>query len=245
MVQMCCVGLLRRPSTHQSPHGGLASPGRFNRPDTRWGHAVTAPEMVTRDAEGGVPPPVYPVLQPPISRRNLIRSAAGLSVAGAVLGPGLFTAEAFAPGGLLSSAAAATTTHVALSRAAFEQAIGDSFTVRSRTCTQIMRLDSVQSLSGMAAGEPAEGESAGEPAAGESAGKSARESAAGKSAGQSVASESSDAQFALIFASDHPSQLDQGTYGFRHRTIGAFPLFIVPMAAVGDPRRYEAIVNCR
>jgi len=48
--------------------------------------------------------------------------------------------------------------------------------------------------------------------------------------------------FALAFAADDNTALDQDTYVASHDVLGQFPLFIVP-GAVSPRRTYSAIVN--
>lgn len=47
--------------------------------------------------------------------------------------------------------------------------------------------------------------------------------------------------FSLTFAGPADRRLLQGTYPLRHATLGAFDLFIVPIAAEAEVVRYEAV----
>ena len=50
--------------------------------------------------------------------------------------------------------------------------------------------------------------------------------------------------FSITFSGSGAERLDQGTYDFRHASVGTFPLFIVPVDLVeGGTQTYEAIFN--
>jgi hypothetical protein len=54
---------------------------------------------------------------------------------------------------------------------------------------------------------------------------------------------SSDDSFSMVFrgARDHP--LHQATYSVGHRSLGTFPLFVVPIYPEADALNYEAVFN--
>ena len=58
-------------------------------------------------------------------------------------------------------------------------------------------------------------------------------------AGSGVAAPSGET-FSVLFQAPAAQVLRQGTYELEHRAFGAFPLFIVPMAAEGGLQTYEA-----
>lgn len=47
-------------------------------------------------------------------------------------------------------------------------------------------------------------------------------------------------QFSLVFHGSATPHLPQGTYLVRHREMGAFALFLVPIGPEGDELQYEA-----
>jgi len=47
--------------------------------------------------------------------------------------------------------------------------------------------------------------------------------------------------FSIVFRGPLEPALGQGGYRFEHEQIGTFELFIVPIAADADGRRYEAV----
>ncbi len=49
--------------------------------------------------------------------------------------------------------------------------------------------------------------------------------------------------FSIIFRGAHARPLEQGTYRFTHRSIGAFDLFIVPVGKDDKGLLYEAVFN--
>ncbi len=49
--------------------------------------------------------------------------------------------------------------------------------------------------------------------------------------------------FALVFRGEVNDRLNQGTYRFEHAALGAFDLFIVPVAQDLTGRYYEAVFN--
>jgi hypothetical protein len=49
--------------------------------------------------------------------------------------------------------------------------------------------------------------------------------------------------FVLRFRGPARRPLAQGTYTLRHASLGAFPLFLVPMGGNGGTRVYEAVIN--
>jgi hypothetical protein len=59
---------------------------------------------------------------------------------------------------------------------------------------------------------------------------------------RATAADQAERSFSLLFSAPSQPMLAQGTYRFEHREIGAFWLFIVPMAPAA-PARYEAIFN--
>jgi len=57
------------------------------------------------------------------------------------------------------------------------------------------------------------------------------------------ASEKCKEPFSLIFEGPDSTPLDQGTYVFEHSSIGAQPIFMVPLSQSNGMRRYQAIFN--
>lgn len=51
--------------------------------------------------------------------------------------------------------------------------------------------------------------------------------------------------FSLLFRDRHRKPLQQDTYRMEHPVLGAFDLFLVPMADNGGPRHHVAIINRR
>ncbi len=49
--------------------------------------------------------------------------------------------------------------------------------------------------------------------------------------------------FSLLFRGEANDRLDQGMYRLEHATLGAFDLFIVPVAQDQTGRYYEAVFN--
>jgi hypothetical protein len=58
-----------------------------------------------------------------------------------------------------------------------------------------------------------------------------------------AASAESENRFSILFRGPADTPLGQGTYEFSHTQLGAFSLFIVPMASDMDTRDYEAVFN--
>lgn len=50
-------------------------------------------------------------------------------------------------------------------------------------------------------------------------------------------------RFSVIFRGAHEPFLPQRSYQLEHERLGAFELFIVPIAREGDGFRYEAVFN--
>jgi hypothetical protein len=53
----------------------------------------------------------------------------------------------------------------------------------------------------------------------------------------------SENRFSILFRGPAGRPLGQGTYDFSYERMGAFSLFIVPMASDADARYYEAVFN--
>ena len=51
--------------------------------------------------------------------------------------------------------------------------------------------------------------------------------------------------FSLVFRGSTNHPITQDTYTLQHETIGAFPLFIVPISLEQDKVYYEAIIDRR
>lgn len=49
--------------------------------------------------------------------------------------------------------------------------------------------------------------------------------------------------FSLLFQGDIEKPLVQSTYSFRHREMGTFALFIVPVGSDNSGMKYEAVIN--
>jgi hypothetical protein len=49
--------------------------------------------------------------------------------------------------------------------------------------------------------------------------------------------------FSLVFCGPQDRPLAQGTYRFEHDQLGAFDLFIVPIAPAAQGRQYQAVFN--
>src|SRR5262245_15182989 len=57
------------------------------------------------------------------------------------------------------------------------------------------------------------------------------------------ASDQKERSFSLLFTGPIDPMIAQGMYRFEHHEIGAFSMFIVPMAPAAGARYYEAIFN--
>lgn len=49
--------------------------------------------------------------------------------------------------------------------------------------------------------------------------------------------------FSILFLGPQENFLEQRTYEVTHEKLGTFPLFLVPVGAVGQKIRYEALFN--
>jgi hypothetical protein len=49
--------------------------------------------------------------------------------------------------------------------------------------------------------------------------------------------------FAPLFSGSLSESFGQGTYTLRHRTLGRFAMFLVPVGPAGPDQRYEAVFN--